>query len=223
MANERQNPVLLIIQGEQKEQTCTIYGDEFLIGRDPSADLVIDAAVVSRHHAQIFYTKGYWHIRDLGSKNGVFRNKVRIPANDEMILTDGDQVQIASALTFKFSDPESTMVDSHIRTIPFGLWVDEGSRDVFILGKKLDPPLSATQYKLLTALVQKEGNLITNEEINDMLWPNAAGGVFASAIDNTISRLNRRLAELDETHTYIMSIRGMGRKFVQRTKTGDIP
>jgi DNA-binding response OmpR family regulator len=69
---------------------------------------------------------------------------------------------------------------------------------------------------LLAALVRKDGDVMTNEAIADVLWPEAAGGVESAAIDNVISRLRGRLAEVDERHDYIETVRGVGRRFVQR-------
>jgi DNA-binding response OmpR family regulator len=40
--------------------------------------------------------------------------------------------------------------------------------------------------------------------------------VESAAIDNAISRLRDRLAEVDETHDYVVTVRGVGRRFIQR-------
>jgi DNA-binding response OmpR family regulator len=65
-------------------------------------------------------------------------------------------------------------------------------------------------------LFHKQGDVVTNETLAEVLWPEAAGGVESAAIDNAISRLRARLAELDETHDYLETVRGVGRRFVQR-------
>ena len=92
------------------------------------------------------------------------------------------------------------------------------NRDVFIEEKRLEPPLSTQQYTLLAALMHQQGDVMTNEVIADVLWPEAAGGVENAAIDNAISRLRSRLAELDPGHEYLETVRGMGKRFVQRDK-----
>jgi DNA-binding response OmpR family regulator len=40
--------------------------------------------------------------------------------------------------------------------------------------------------------------------------------VESAAMDNAISRLRSRLAELDPDHEYLETVRGVGRRFVQR-------
>jgi hypothetical protein len=43
----------------------------YVVGRDPSCDLTLDDARVSRRHARLAHSNGEWVITDLGSKNGV--------------------------------------------------------------------------------------------------------------------------------------------------------
>jgi len=47
-------------------------GRVHLIGRDPDADIVVDAPVVSWQHAQLLVSGGHWLIQDAGSTNGTF-------------------------------------------------------------------------------------------------------------------------------------------------------
>ncbi|MEX0900532.1 MAG: GAF domain-containing protein [Gammaproteobacteria bacterium] len=46
-------------------------GRRYRLGRDSSADLVVDDARVSREHVLIDGTNPVWRVRDLGSKNGL--------------------------------------------------------------------------------------------------------------------------------------------------------
>lgn len=194
----------------QLDETSTV------IGRDPSADVQIDSPFVSRQHAKIEKQGGYWYLTDLFSKNGVFRNTNRIQPGKQVLLNHRDQVQIGGVSAFEFHDPERTIHQSEVRPLVTGLKLDQPNRDVYIQSQRLDPPLSPQQFTLLTALVAKNGNIVTNEEMANVLWPEAAGGVENAAIDNAISRLRDRLAELDQTHDYIETVRGLGRRFVQK-------
>ncbi len=212
----REYPWLVFTSGLREGERVQLQTRVCILGRDPSADIWIQSPVVSRQHAEISCDGGYWFIIDLHSKNGVFKNLVRLEPGKRATLVDGDRVQIGSASIFEFNDPEATVHDSNIRMMSPGLWLDESNHDVYVFDVRLEPPLSPQQFTLLQALFQKQGDVLTNEEIADCLWPEAAGGVSNAAIDNAISRLNRRLMELDETHRYIDTVRGVGRRFVQR-------
>jgi len=70
-----------------------------VIGRDPDADVRIDAATVSRCHARLSVTETGAVLEDLGSKNGTFLGSERIAAPTP--LGDGDTFRVGSlALTF---------------------------------------------------------------------------------------------------------------------------
>lgn len=212
-----QNPTLLFTSGLRKGERVELHRRKTcIIGRDPSADVQLDSSFVSRQHAEITFQGGYWFIEDLFSKNGVFKNAVRIQPGERVSLFNRDRVQIGNISTFEFHDPEATVHESEMRMASPGLWLDEPNLDVVIRDKRLTPPLSPQQFTLLAALVHKDGDVMTNATIEDVLWPGAAGGVESAAIDNAISRLRSRLAELDDEHDYIETVRGVGRRFVQR-------
>ena len=61
------------------------------IGRDPSNDLVLPDAMVSRRHAVVRRAEGKFLVRDLGSLNGTYVNRERV---EETELASGDEVQI---------------------------------------------------------------------------------------------------------------------------------
>ncbi|MGD9853747.1 MAG: FHA domain-containing protein [Planctomycetaceae bacterium] len=63
-----------------------------LIGRRRSCDISLRFPNVSSHHCQLELINGYWHLRDLGSRNGVKVNGVRC---DQKWLLPGDELSIA--------------------------------------------------------------------------------------------------------------------------------
>jgi uncharacterized RDD family membrane protein YckC len=64
------------------------------IGRDPSNDVVLPDAMVSRRHAVIEYRGAQYYIRDCNSSNGSLVNGDRV---SERSLRDGDLVAIGTA------------------------------------------------------------------------------------------------------------------------------
>src|SRR5258708_23620292 len=64
------------------------------IGRDPSNDLVLPDAMVSRRHAVIEYRGNQFYLRDCNSSNGSVVNGDRV---SERSLRDGDLLAIGTA------------------------------------------------------------------------------------------------------------------------------
>lgn len=68
--------------------------DSCVIGRAADSDVVLADESVSRHHALLFRYEEDWWINDLGSRNGVRVNEVRI--QHARRLHDGDELRIGA-------------------------------------------------------------------------------------------------------------------------------
>ena len=80
---------------------------EHVIGRDPDAEIRLDASSVSRRHARLVVTADGVVLEDFGSKNGTFHHGARVTA--PIRLADGDDIRIGSLLvSFHVRGPEST-------------------------------------------------------------------------------------------------------------------
>ena len=66
--------------------------NRLLVGRRSRCDITLPFKNVSSHHCELELKNGYWHIRDLGSSNGIKVNGMRV---DTKCLMPGDQVMIA--------------------------------------------------------------------------------------------------------------------------------
>lgn len=88
---------LQAISAELAGQEISIDRD-MLVGRHQSADIVLQAAEISRKHAAFLLKEQALWVQDLNSSNGTFINDVRV--EQEGLLKEGDIVQFAS---FKFS------------------------------------------------------------------------------------------------------------------------
>lgn len=78
-------------------------GTKLTVGRDPTSDVVVDGARVSRHHVSVEAVPGGWVVRDAGSRNGTFSNGASVtelPLDGALDLdlgsaTDGTRLHIA--------------------------------------------------------------------------------------------------------------------------------
>ena len=68
------------------------------VGRTPQSDIFLDDVTVSRKHAEIERGERGYRIRDVGSLNGTYVNRVRVDAVD---LRNGDEIQVGK-YRFKF-------------------------------------------------------------------------------------------------------------------------
>lgn len=70
-----------------------IQGERTLIGRDPSADVLVNDSSVSRRHAVIERRAQAWVVVDQRSANGTWVNGARM---DEALLQGGEQLRLGA-------------------------------------------------------------------------------------------------------------------------------
>ena len=84
------------------------------IGRDPQAQITLDAPVISRHHARIQQTPQGRVITDLNSTNGTFVNGSRLTGSHQ--LREGDVVQIGPfKLVYEASELQQYVAKGGVR------------------------------------------------------------------------------------------------------------
>ncbi len=182
-----------------------------VLGRGQDADIVLDDQFASRQHAEIRKIDGAYQIRDLSSKNGVRINGRKLEEGGSAWLEDGCEVQLASTV-FRFQDPAATVTaPSLIAVREPALRVDATTRQVYVDGVILDPPLSVKQFDLLWFLYQTRGRVVSKDEIAAAVWPEAQGDVYDANIDRMVSRLRSRIEPGDAAEPrFIATIRGYG-------------
>ena len=110
-------------------------------------------------------------------------------------MHNGDELQIALRFKLAFVDAGAT-APLTFDNEKMGLRLDKETRQVWINGILADPPLSLHQYRLLEALWDSGGGVVTRERIIDA-WPEASGeGVSEQAIDTLVRRLLERIEEV---------------------------
>jgi DNA-binding winged helix-turn-helix (wHTH) protein len=92
-----------------KARHVSLHEGENIIGRDPAADVWLDARGISRRHARIVVAGALASVEDAGSKNGTWLKGRRIESAEA--LKDGDQLKFGSV------------------PMTFRVWLDGGSTD----------------------------------------------------------------------------------------------
>jgi DNA-binding response OmpR family regulator len=136
-----------------------------------------------------------------------------------ILLQDGDVVQIALAQQFIYLSSDATLpleasfVDHSLTepALPRRLRLDIRSRRVWIDEVEILPPLSASQFHLLEVLYENQGDVVSRDVLINSVWGDeVANGVSEQALDALVRRLRDRIAAIDPTHSYINTIRGHG-------------
>nr|MBA3365950.1 FHA domain-containing protein [Actinomycetota bacterium] len=86
---------LRVVQGAEAGQLFEIAGS-IVIGRDSTADLVLDDDQVSRRHLRLTLDEDRTVVEDLGSTNGTFVNSGLI--SGKQALRNGDRIQAGGTL-----------------------------------------------------------------------------------------------------------------------------
>lgn len=184
------------------------------IGRSEECDVSLPDRQVSRYHARIAWQGEGYLVEDLGSKNGTHVNGQEV--SEPTPLQDGDEIQIALRFKLAFVDAGAT-APLTLNNDNQGLRLDKETRQVWINGILADPPLSLHQYRLLEALWDSGGSVVTREQIIQAVWPEASSeGVSEQAIDALVRRLRERIAEADDEFRYIITVRGHGFRLENR-------
>ncbi len=91
---------LLVIKGPNIGDKFFIEKDEFLIGRSPESDVLLDDITVSRKHAILRKDADSYRLTDAGSLNGSYLNGNIV---EEAVLSNGDRIQIGKYIFLYFS------------------------------------------------------------------------------------------------------------------------
>lgn len=208
-------PCFHIKDGEREGLQIDLEHFPFTIGRARECDFVIDSPDVSRLHAQVEFDHQQVYLIDQGSTNGTYLNNHQLEPRKRFKLRAGDEINVGNVTRLIFDDPATTAQISEVRLPTPGLRLDDMAAQVYVKGQRLDPPLSPSQFSLLSLLLHNEDAVVTREDIRQFVWGNGVD-VNDQTIDALVSRLRKRLEEVDEEHEYITTRRGFGLMFRNR-------
>ena len=95
---------LKVLEGLEPGREFELEGQQWVVGRSPECDVVLDAASVSRRHLILLMENEQFFVQDLGSRNGTYINGTRV--KDRAQLRNRDQMLICDIL-FEFLSDES--------------------------------------------------------------------------------------------------------------------
>jgi DNA-binding response OmpR family regulator len=71
-------------------------------------------------------------------------------------------------------------------------------------------PLTSVEFRLLSALIEAEGRVLTRDVLIDVLYAAGGGDVFERTIDVHVRRLRDKLGDDADNPRYIATVRGAG-------------
>jgi len=83
--------ILVVARGPNLGARFALDSEVTRVGREATADVVLDDVSVSRRHAEVRRVGSDYLVVDLGSLNGTYLNGIRI---ERSIAHEGDQIQV---------------------------------------------------------------------------------------------------------------------------------
>ena len=202
---------VICLSGPNAGQEYELIGDFITIGRAEDSSIVLEDHFASRHHAEIRRIDNSYQIHDLNSKNSLSVNGRQLSKGGTAWLEDGFELQLAST-RFRFHDPSATLTAPSLMAVQEpALRVDASTRQVYVDGQLIRPPLSVKQFDLLWYLYQNRGRVVSKDEIAQAVWFGADGDVYDANIDRMVSRVRKRInPDKSKGSRFISTVRGYG-------------
>jgi DNA-binding winged helix-turn-helix (wHTH) protein len=124
-------------------------------------------------------------------------------------------------------EPETTagagrtlqLTSRYIRFGPFQ--VDQQRQEVTNGGSRLK--LQGKVYQVLLALIEKQGEVVTREELRARLWPADTHVNYDANVNTTVNKLRQALGDSSEQPLYIETIPRKGYCLVVQPEFADLP
>ena len=106
----------------------------------------------------------------------------------------------------------------YIRFGPFQ--VDQQRQEVTKSGARLK--LQGKVYQVLLALIEKQGEVVTREELRVRLWPADAHVNYDANVNTTVNKLRQALGDSSDRPLYIETIPRKGYSLIAPVESGDV-
>jgi len=116
-------------------------------------------------------------------------------------------------------DSPATAAARYVRFGPFH--IDQQRQQVFRNGTQLH--LQGKAYQVLIVLLQKQGEVVTREELRHALWPAGTHVNYDANTNTTVNKLRQALGESTNKLPYIETIPRRGYSFAGTAEFSDIP
>ena len=111
---EALRPVVVVMSGADVGKRIQVCGNA-VVGRDPTAEIVLGDAGVSWHHARLENRGDAWAVVDLGSTNGTVVREQRCA---EAVLAPGDTILLGHTLVrFELRDSLERAYDAELQRL----------------------------------------------------------------------------------------------------------
>jgi DNA-binding winged helix-turn-helix (wHTH) protein len=107
----------------------------------------------------------------------------------------------------------------YVRFGPFH--IDQQRQQVFRGGTRLR--LQGKVYQVLIVLLQKQGEVVTRDELKQALWPADTHVNYDANVNTTVNKLRQALGESTEKPLYIETIPRKGYSFISTAEFSNIP
>jgi DNA-binding winged helix-turn-helix (wHTH) protein len=117
------------------------------------------------------------------------------------------------------ADRTLQLTSRYIRFGPFQ--VDQQRQEVTKSGSRLK--LQGKVYQVLLALVEKQGEVVTREELRQRLWPADTHVNYDANVNTTVNKLRQALGDSSDRPLYIETIPRKGYCLVVQPEFADLP
>src|ERR1700739_524848 len=110
------------------------------------------------------------------------------------------------------------MKDTQLASVRFGAFeLDLKSGELFSApaeGPRITTTLARQPFQLLVMLLEREGAMVTREEIQNKFWPNDTIVEFNHSINVAIGKLRRALGDSASDPPYVATVASRGYRFL---------